>query len=88
MRSAVIICIAYIIGIIEGLYLDLYLSIVSLFLLICVMLLFNTRVKKLENTNCFRNKCILLVLVVLLGICNVKIRAYCFETKYQERGFL
>lgn len=49
MLYSVIICIAYIIGIVWGLYLDLYLGIVSFFLCICTCLIIKSILENYYN---------------------------------------
>lgn len=78
MLYSVIICIAYIIGIIWGLYLDFYLSIVSFFLFICVGLMFLKERKIL----------ILISACFIIGMININYRRNDFENKYTARCLL
>ena len=85
MLYAIIICIAYIIGIIWGLYLELHLGIVSFFLFICFIIVLSKN--KLLNFN--SGKILILILVCfLIGLINTKIRLYDFEYKYSPRYIL
>lgn len=85
MLYAVVICIAYIIGIIWGLYLELYLSIVSFFLFICfVIVLSKNKLLKFNNERIF----ILILVCFYIGLINTKIRLYDFEYKYSPRDIL
>jgi len=81
MLYSVIICIAYIIGIIWGLYLDLYLGIVLLFVFISFAILFNKKI--------FLKRMLLIgILFFLIGILNTNYRINKSETKYVSRQFL
>lgn len=81
MLYSVMICIAYIIGIIWGLYLDLYLGIVLFFIFIgCARFLSKKTILK---------KIMLLgILLFIMGVLNSSYRINKFETKYVSRQFL
>lgn len=88
MLYSLIICIAYIIGIIWGLYLDLYLSVVSFFLIICASLVTISFLQKnKEKTKIVRNISIIILISYLLGYTNISIRKENFSNKYKERSF-
>ena len=74
MLYSIIICIAYIIGILMGLYLDFNLSIVSFFLFICIFFIMNVKLEKI----------IIILVCIIIGVINVNIRKIDFETKYMR----
>lgn len=78
MLYSVIICIAYIIGILWGLYLDFYLGIVLFFLFICVNLFIRLP----------KSLVLLVITFYLLGFFIVSYRLNDFSTRYSNRFFL
>lgn len=74
MLYSIIICIAYIIGILMGLYLDFNLSIVSFFLFICIFFIMNVNLEKI----------IIILVCIIIGVINVNTRKIDFETKYMR----
>ena len=78
MLYSSIICVAYIIGILMGLYLDFNLSIVSFFLFICIFFIMNVKLEKI----------IIILVCIIIGVINVNIRKIDFETKYMRRHLL
>ena len=103
MLYSVVICTAYIIGIIWGLYLDLCLGIILFFLLFCLwfilrLILFEKKSIKIykyiaqEDYFVFNNKLATKVFVLiffsfLIGFLNTHIRLNDFENKYNSRNF-
>lgn len=85
MLYSVIICIAYIIGIIWGLYLDFYLSVVPFFLIICVSLITILVLNKTAlKTKMIRNLSIIILVSFLLGFANISVKNERFTNKYNE----
>lgn len=85
MLYSVIVCIAYIIGIIWGLYLDLGLSIVSFFLFICASFLFTSFYP--QNNIKFKKIIYVIGFSFILGSTNTIIKEYNFNNKYSPRHF-
>lgn len=103
MLYSVVICTAYIIGIIWGLYLGFNLSIVSFLLLFCLYFILepvftkNFTINKYRFINytkfIFYNKSVYKKVIIvifasfLIGLLNASFRIYDFETKYNSRYF-
>lgn len=91
MLYSVIICIAYVIGILWGLYLNFSLSIVLIFLLICVNLslkyFFNISFIKSNEISIFKI-IFIIIFSFIIGELNVKFRVNNFENKYSNRRFI
>ena len=83
---AVVICVAYIIGIIMGLYLDFYLSIALFLLLIGATLILNYFYKKQEYN--LKKVIILSFLTCLIGFIHTTCKIHDLQYKYSERSFL
>lgn len=85
MLYSIITCIAYIIGIIEGLYLNLTLSMVSFFLFICIYFF----IKQNNNFKIFNSYIFIIIIIsFLVGLFYTKLSLNNFENKYQSRSFL
>lgn len=94
MLYSVIICIAYALGILWGLYLDLYLGVVSFFLVLCVFFIIqNSRLNNefVDDKNFkieIRKIVIFISLSFLFGLFYSNCRAQEFDNRYAERNLL
>ena len=78
MLYSIVICVAYIIGILMGLYLDFKLSIVSFFLFISILFIMNVKIEKI----------IIIMVCIIVGLININFRNNDFENKYARRCIL